>query len=189
MKSIRTVLFVLILFLLVGKVAIPAFAVTPIIPEPTTETIKPIQKVEYLLAYPGILPDHPLYKLKALRDAILEFIISDPLKKTEFYILQADKRLGMGMALINEQKSQLAETTVSKGTKYLIKAVDQIALYAKNGTPTPGYLVDRITKSLQKQEEVITELITKAQDSDKTGLIASLDIVKKLLDDLTKINK
>lgn len=186
MKFVRTVLFALILFLLVGKIANPVFAVTPIVPEPTMETIKPVQKVEYLLSYPGILPDHPLYKLKALRDAILEFIISDPLKKTEFYILQADKRLGMGMALINEQKSMLAETTVSKGTKYLIKAVDQINLYAKNGTPIPGYLVDKITKSLQKQEEVITELITKAAETDKSGMTVSLETVKKLLEDLPR---
>ena len=47
----------------------------------TTETT-----VKYELPYPGILPDNPLYFLKQIRDWIMERLITDPLKKIEFYM-------------------------------------------------------------------------------------------------------
>ena len=47
--------------------------------------------IEYVLPYPGILPTHPLYFLKIVRDRIIELLISDRVNKAEFYILQADK--------------------------------------------------------------------------------------------------
>ena len=53
--------------------------------------------INYPLAYPGILPDNPLYPLKMLRDRIVFFLINDPFKKAEFNLLQADKRLGAGL--------------------------------------------------------------------------------------------
>ncbi len=95
---IFSVIIVLASFLFYTKI----FAVTP----PAAVTPAPVvPKVEYNLPYPGILPDHPLYFLKQLRDKILDFLITDPVKKAEFYILQADKRLSMGIALTDEKKS------------------------------------------------------------------------------------
>ncbi|MBI3576483.1 hypothetical protein HY086_00365, partial [Candidatus Gottesmanbacteria bacterium] len=82
----------------------------------TPTTIKPgnammVAKVEYLLPYPGILPDNPLYFLKAARDKIIEFLIADPVRKAEFYILQSDKRLGMTSMLLEKGNTTRAETT------------------------------------------------------------------------------
>src|SRR3989344_6985739 len=55
------------------------------------------QVEEYTLPYPGILPDNLLYPIKVFRDRIVSFLISDPLKKAEFNLLQADKRLQAGV--------------------------------------------------------------------------------------------
>lgn len=81
---------------------------------------------DYQLPYPGILPDNPLYPLKAFRDRVVDFLISDPLKKAEFNILQSDKHLNAGIYLLKKGKPDLAESTISKGENYFEKAMGNI---------------------------------------------------------------
>src|SRR5438309_421306 len=49
--------------------------------------------ISYQLPYPGMLPDNPLYFLKVIRDGVWSFLLSNPLKKADFDLLQADKRV------------------------------------------------------------------------------------------------
>ena len=76
--------------------------------------------IDYPLPYPGILPDNPLYLMKALRDRVVSIVISDPLKKAQFDLLMADVRLNAAQYLFakGEEKYSLAETTISKGENY-----------------------------------------------------------------------
>ena len=82
----------------------------------SSETVSKNKDIEYTLPYPGILPDSPLYFLKTARDKIVSFLISDPLKKAEFNLLAADKRLNSGIFLFNKgkEKYKLALSTISK---------------------------------------------------------------------------
>ncbi len=57
-----------------------------------TSTSSSKKTIEYALPYPGLLPDSPLYILKAIRDRIIEVLISDTMKKANFELLAADKR-------------------------------------------------------------------------------------------------
>lgn len=146
-----------------------------------------IKKVEYILPYPGILPDHPLYVLKVIRDRILDALIVDPLRKAEFYILQADKRLNMAIFLGEKGSWQLAEQTVSKGEKYMDGAVGIVTSVKGTGRDVPGYLIDRIEKSTAKHMETLSELIPKAPEPQNGGLNESLNLVKKLQQEVMKI--
>lgn len=156
----------------------PAIAATP---EPTQE------KVEYALPYSGILPDHPLYILKRLRDYILERVIVEPVRKAEFYILQGDKRLQMGISLADQQKFSLAETTVSKAEKYLEKSLQDLSVYQSIGNAIPGYVVERITNSLAKHEEIVIELMGKMSEAQQAGLSESLQLTKRLQAEIAKL--
>jgi hypothetical protein len=69
------------------------------------------QPVNYTLPYPGILPDHPLYFVKQLRDTVLSLLISNPVRKVKFYILMADKHLSMGVVLKEKGKPELAHNS------------------------------------------------------------------------------
>lgn len=138
-------------------------------------------KIEYALPYPGILPDHPLYNLKRFRDYVLERLISDPVRKSEFYVLQGDKRLAMGMALFAQGKGVLAESTLSKGEKYMEKSVSGVASLKTNGGTVPPYVIGNIEKSLSKHAEVLTALIASSTDAEKAGLTSSLTLVQQLL--------
>lgn len=166
---------------------------TAVVKKASTPTPTPIMKkevmvkIEYTLPYPGILPDNPLYFLKQLRDGILDRLIVDPTRKVEFYILQADKRLAMGIMLVDQKKNALAEQTISKGTKYLDRAVGDLANLKNSGKEVSTSVVDRLEKSIAKQIEVVGDLLTKVGDEQKSGLQGSLDLLKKLQQDLAKL--
>src|SRR5581483_4884765 len=93
----------------------------------TPEAKMAMQEVVYTMPYPGLLPDSPLYPLKAFRDKVVSVLISDPQKQAEFDLLQADKRLGAGIALLKKNKKdyKLAESTIDKGENYFGLAIDK----------------------------------------------------------------
>ena len=127
------------------------------------------QEVNYFLPYPGILPDNPLYFLKALRDRAVSMMISDPLKKVEFNLLMADIRLNAAQYLFakGENKYTLAETTISKGENYFYNALVMIDVAKRQGMPINNIVSNLKTASL-KHQQVIKELKNKS-----TGMISS----------------
>ena len=117
-----------------------------------TEAAK--EEVNYSLAYPGILPDHLLYPLKMVRDRIMLFLTTDPLKKAELYLLFADKRLEAGRMLIEKDKLDLGLETLTKAEKYLEQAVDQEKVAQQAGKKTEDFL-NRLSLATRKHEQVM----------------------------------
>lgn len=158
------------------------FSVQAVAPDFATTTSGEI--VEYTLPYPGLLPDSPLYVFKQMRDWIMEKLIADPLKKTEFYILQGDKRLNMGMMLNQNGKAVLGEQIISKGSKYMNNAMQQLSVLKSQGKDVPAYIIDKITRSLAKHEEIIQGELNRAGDAQKAGLTSSLTLITQLQGEL-----
>jgi len=104
------------------------------------------QNVDYYLPYPGILPDHPLYWLKMVRDRIILITVVNPDAKAEKLLLYADKRLGAAWALIDGNKQTLGVSTLTKAEKYLEQAVT---------INTNTAFKDRLNKAIVKHEEVV----------------------------------
>lgn len=123
--------------------------------------------VDYYLPYPGILPDHFLYPLKMVRDRILLFLTTDPVKKAEVLLLFADKRLGASRALIEGGKTELGIATLTKAEKYLEQAVDQVIEANKKGKETKG-LVERLMTANLKHQEVLDQLANKLSGDAKS---------------------
>lgn len=136
-----------------------------------------LPQVQYDLPYTGILPDSPLYFLKALRDNVLGLLITDPLKKAEYDLLMADKRLGGAEALLLKQKNDLAITTLSKSGNYFYQAIGLAAVAKKQGNNVNNILSKMITASI-KHQEVILRMIQQADKNAKGTLGASLDRVR-----------
>lgn len=132
------------------------------------------ERSDYSLSYPGILSDNPLYFIKALRDRIIEFLTSDPVKKSEFYLLTADKRLNEGVMLFDKgsSKYQLAESTISKGENYFEKGLNQIRFAEKQNLPVDS-LIQKYHMSSHKHQEVLGDLINKSSGSVKDSLAQS----------------
>ena len=176
----HAILFVLTFLFLVVSAPMPSFAVAT-----TSPVIE--KKPEYLLPFPGILPDHPLYFLKQVRDGILDRLIVDPLRKAEFHVLQADKRLNMGGVLVEQGKGALAETTISKGEKYMERAARGLSAFKSTGRPVPASIIGTLTRSMEKHIEVLAGLIVKTSGADQAGLTGSLEFVKNLQTEVEKL--
>ena len=158
-----TIGLVVLLFISLGSafaqedISIPTQEITP------SPTATPTN-VNYDLPYPGLLPGTPLYSLKLARDKFLEIINTDPLKKSNFYLLQADKRLATSMILFEIGKKEKGEETLSKGQNYLEKSLDN-AILAKEQQKNISDILAKIRMSSAKQQEQIL-IFSKSSDKE-----------------------
>lgn len=162
-KYIVVVIFLFLLaivFPLVATQTQTIEAATPATVAPTppvkTESTREPAPVAYTLPYPGILPTHPLYFLKSLRDSIIETIIVDPIKKGEFYILQSDKKLNMAIFLYNDKKNLEATHQLAESLALREKALVHLEALKQQGTKIPRFVAEKLSDSLTKHIEVVT---------------------------------
>ena len=134
---------------------------TESVPGQATEPVE--EEFDYFVAYPspptypGILPDHLLYPLKMIRDRILLFFTTDPLKRAELLLQFADKRLRATKALILEKgKIEPGITTLTKAEKYLERAIDQERVANQAGKDTAAFL-EKLSHATRAHEKVILE--------------------------------
>lgn len=183
----RLLFALLAVFFLLGQQV--SFAQEEASPEATvTLSPSPQSSVDYTLPYPGLLPDNPLYSLKMIRDRIVLLLINDPLKKSEFMLLQADKRLQAGMMLYQKDQSKLplAIETLSKGVDYFAKAIGQ-AQQADQQQKDNGAILGKMSQSVRKQEEVLLQLRSQVPPSSSRevdGLLRKVALHKDAVDEL-----
>ncbi len=89
------------------------------------ESSQSARPVEYALAYPGLLPGDPLYFLKAVRDNIISFLITNPVKKAEFSLLRADKYVEGSRLLFDKKEVDRSVQTFSMALSYYEKALEE----------------------------------------------------------------
>jgi len=77
------------------------------------------QDVSYVLPYPGMLPDNPLYFLKEIRDKVVGWLITDPVRKVEYLLLMSDKRVNSAVMLINKGEEEVGAETLNGAMSYL----------------------------------------------------------------------
>lgn len=117
-------------------------------------------KVEYSLAYPGILPDNPLYFLKAARDKLVGFLISDVEKRAEFNLLTSDKRVNAAYMLATRGKDDLAITTLSKSNNYLDETISSLRK-VKAGGKNINALLGNVDNAINEHRDIIVGIKSK----------------------------
>lgn len=132
--------------------------------------------IKYNLAYPGILPDHPLYKLKVLRDKITVVIISDTRKKLEFYLLQADKGILATAMLVDKKKIDLAIETALKAEHNYTFITQEI--YRLPRKPEEDFFNKLHTAAL-KHQEVLTSLAKRVPKDKQKKFVLVADFSKR----------
>lgn len=144
--------------------------------------------VDYELPYPGLLPDNFLYPLKVLRDRVVSFFISDPQKKAEFDLLQADKRLAAGESLLQENtpNNDLISQTISKGENYFADAVVQISLARQQGQVINDFL-SKLQNASIKHQQVLYGMTLKSNDALKQSLLSDIDRMQEYAKEVKKL--
>lgn len=135
-------------------------------------------EVNYQFPHQGrILPDSPLWVLKAARDRIWFAITSSHTRKAELALLFSDKRLMSGRTLLEKKNPDIAISTLTKGEKYLEIAVAEDALARAQGNDTSAFLFKLATASL-KHREVLESLIPLVPE-DAKPFIAKMEDYSK----------
>jgi len=144
--------------------------------------VKAENKVVYDLPYPGILPDHPLYFLKAFRDWFHLFFNRDYQKKAEAYLLYSDKKIAASYLLLEKGKEKMALDTLAKGEKYFLKIPFLMAQAKKQGQSFPKPLIDKIKTANEKHGEIIDDFFKKVSQGQNLYLLE----IKKINEEIKK---
>jgi hypothetical protein len=165
MKNQKYILLLTLFFLFF---TIPTVSAQELDLSVTPEVSPTAAPVAYQLPYPGVLPGHFLYKLKAARDLIMSYLISDPIKKAEFDLLQSDKRFQAAYLLIEQEKEKadVASETVSKAQNYFEEAVVKTFAAKKEGMDIHD-LDKRLILSQAKHAEILMAIEKKAGPDEK----------------------
>ena len=142
------------------------------------------QKVLYNLPDTGILPDHPFYFLKQLRDFITEITTRDSIKKAQLYLNYSDKHTSMALKLAEKGKEQLTVKTLTYGEECFIKIVPLLETSKKQGVSAPDDLVAKLKNSNVKHREVIDVLLKQLNQGEREGLIKVLNLNNKAKEQL-----
>jgi hypothetical protein len=165
----------------VAVILISLLAVSnPVAVHPSTEgatiaaemdaTSASLAKIEYYLPYPGLLPDSPLYKVKALRDRVALWLTLGEQKKARRELLYADKRINAAIFLVKGGKNDLGVTTATKAEKYLEKAAGRAVKEARAGRDAKSLLND-LSKACVKHLEVLKGLMEKVGPDEQKALV------------------
>ncbi len=141
----------------------------------------------YNLPYPGILPDHPLYPLKAIRDKLTDLTTRDYVKKANIYLLFSDKRAAMSVALLKKGKNQLAIDTFSKGEKYFLKIPDLLVTSKKQGVSASSDFIVTLKLSNAKHRELINEVAGELPQGQNQEMLEILKMNQEIKDKLEKL--
>jgi hypothetical protein len=139
--------------------------------------------VDYYLAFPGkVLPDNPLWPVKALRDRVWLWITTNPSRKAELNLLFADKRVAASKLLFERDKPEIGYSTLTKAEKYLWQASVQERENRVEGIDT-GEFLSRLAKASLKHALVMDEIMTVAPEDAKPGVIQTMDSAKKVYEE------
>jgi hypothetical protein len=140
-------------------------------------------RINYNLAYPGkILPDHPLWTVKALRDRVWLWITTNPTRKAELKLLFADKRLGMSKILFEKGQSGIAFSILTKSEKYLEEAMVQDKLNRETGLADTDFL-QTLSLSALKHREVIEQIYLIAPEDALPKIIQMEDYSRRVYEE------
>ncbi len=145
------------------------------------------EKVIYNLPYPGILPDHPLYFLKAARDQLLDFVTRDNFKKAELYLLFSDKQIAMAQFLAKKGKNSLAISSLSKGEKYFLKITQVLTESKKQGSSPPSGFVEKLKLANSKHKEVAESLLKEIPQGAGHPIVEIIKLNEEIKSQLEKL--
>ncbi|MBI5449585.1 hypothetical protein HY948_04720 [Candidatus Gottesmanbacteria bacterium] len=138
--------------------------------------------VEYELAFPGMLPDHPLYKAKIMRDRIMAFVTSNPQKLADFYLLQTDKGILAAAMLVDKNNSKLAATTALKAEHNFTLLTQQLFRFPKK--PETAFY-QKLKTAAAKHQEVLASLEKRTTGEEAKTFETIIEFSKKNVQTIT----
>lgn len=139
--------------------------------------------IQYDLAFPGILPDHPLYKLKILRDRMQLAMTSDPKARIHLLLRLADKRMLTTAMLVDKQSWKLAKETALKAEHNMTLLTPELYNLEE---PIDRNLLQKLQTASLKHQEVLTTLLPRVPTDDQIVFQQVIDFSKRNQEEIEK---
>lgn len=123
----------------------------------------------YPLPYPGLLPDHPLYFLKMIRDRIRLWLTRDALARAGLMLHYADKRMAASLVLAEKGKVGLAASTATKAQMYVERALGEAEIGERAGKDTSGFW-EKVRLASRKHEQVLAGVRSRTPEEAASSL-------------------
>ncbi len=155
------------------------------------ETVTPSATVtvsegeDYVLPYPGLLPDHPLYFLKMVRDRIQLWFTRQSVDQAKLLLHYGDKRIAASLALAEKGKIGLAASTAGKAEGYLERALTAAKLAETQGEDVAD-LYDQLFRATKKHDKVLLGVLSRTPDEAKTMIEPVIEVNKRVFEELDK---
>lgn len=156
--------------------------------EVSTESAQSVapEEEEYSLPYPGILPDHPLYFIKMIRDRVQLIFIRDPLAKAELMQHYASKRFAAALSLAESGKFGLAVSTSMKAAYYMERALNEAEMASSQGKDVINFY-DASLSVIKKHGAVLAGIESRIPSEAQGGLGDALATNKRNLERVMEI--
>lgn len=145
------------------------------------------KEVIYQLPYSGLLPDHPLYPLKQLRDTLLVITTRDNVKKAQLYLNLSNRMFSESLGLAQKGKEGRSLEHMQKAQEEFFHIMPAIQNVKKQGGAYPDDFVDELYLSNAKHREVMTEMMKKTTNTniqEVEYMLKRNDEAKQLIDTL-----
>jgi hypothetical protein len=137
--------------------------------------------VKYELAYPGILPDNFLYKIKVFRDKMQLIMTSDSQKRIELLLKMADKGILASAMLVDKKEWNLAKETALKAENNMTLLTPQLGNLNDQVDPA---LIKRLQTASLKHQEVLTSLLERTPKDTQVVFSQVIDFSKRNLEQI-----
>ncbi|QLG69995.1 MAG: hypothetical protein CH104c_0765 [Candidatus Woesebacteria bacterium] len=135
----------------------------------------------YFASAGGVLPDHPLWVVKVLRDKFWLFLTPGPTRKSELNLLFSDKRLMAAKTLSQKGKYDLAYSVILKSHNYFVEAANLEDEARKGGDNTDELLL-LLTKASLAHKEMIQSLQDSFPEDLRTGFPSIIEYLSGFYD-------
>ena len=127
--------------------------------------------IDYELVYPGtVLPGHPLWFAKVLRDQLWLAMTTNSTRKAELSLLFADKRLSAARQLFENKDYENGYTTLAKAEYYLQRAIDLEEQSRGQGADTISVL-NRIANASLKHRFIVQDLLLVTPEDARADVV------------------
>lgn len=152
-------------------------------PSPSPNDNKLVE-IDYSMPYPGrVTPDSALWSVKALRDKVWLALTFEPSKRAAIMLNYSDKRIQMAQRLFEEDKADLAVSTMTKAEKYLEEAVGE-QKKARQEKANNYEFMQSLALSTLKHRQIHEAMLLTAPEDAKPAVIKSINYPKNLYQDV-----
>lgn len=137
-----------------------------------------IESIDYHFPYPGgVLPDSPLWPMKAARDRMWLAFTTNPGKQSELLLLFSDKRLISSKELFERGQYGEGVVTLSKAEKYLERAFVKEKENREEGLNTTETLL-RLNRAALAHYGLIEEMLIQVPDDARPKIVETQNYSK-----------